>query len=34
MTGIKYCGDTYIGTAEDDHGVFTDKYGTDTVYAG
>ena len=29
---IKYSGYTYIGTAEDDHGLFTHKYGT--VYAG
>jgi hypothetical protein len=32
MTEIKFWGDTYVGTAEDDHGVFTNPYGT--VYAG
>ena len=33
MTEIKYCGDTYIGTAEDEHGVFTDP-NDGSVYAG
>jgi hypothetical protein len=32
MTGIKFCGHTYRGTAEGDHGVFT--HGDGTVFAG
>jgi hypothetical protein len=33
MTEIKYNGSTYVGTAADDHGVFTNSEGTVT-YAG
>ena len=32
MTEIKFRGSTYHGTAEGEHGVFTDKYGY--VFAG
>ena len=32
MTEIKFWGYTYVGTAEGDHGVFTDSDGT--VFAG
>ena len=32
MTEIKFWGDTYVGTAEGDHGVFTQMNGR--VYAG
>ena len=32
MTEIKCRGSTYIGTAEDEHGLFTNEYGT--VYVG